>query len=324
MPSSLVVQEVAGPKERKAALMDDVARGLSSSPKQIPPAWFYDETGSLLFDEITRLDEYYLTRAERSILERYAPAMTALAGCDTLVEIGSGTSEKTLLLLEAMSSRRALRRIVLLDISGEVLIDAARRLGERYQVEVHAIIGDFSRHVDRVPAGGRRLWAFLGGTIGNFRPEERAGLLASFASHMARRDCLLLGADLVKDEARLLAAYDDPSGVTAAFNRNVLEVLNRELEAGFDPLLFEHHAVWNRSESWIEMRLRASVAHEVKVGALGLVASFEEGEEILTEISAKFTAAGLAAELEGAGLELVGAWQDEARDFQLTLATKPA
>jgi L-histidine Nalpha-methyltransferase len=316
----LTIDVLVTPADRHAALGQDVRTGLSASPKFLPPVWFYDEAGSLLFDEITRLPEYYLTRAESSILTGHAVEVARITGADTLVEIGSGTSEKTRLLLDAMADRRSLSGIVLLDISEEVLTEAAAMLSARYQVDVHAVVDDFRDGLLKLPSGGHRLWAFLGSTIGNFPPDERLSLLADFRTAMAPDDYFLLGTDLVKSPRRLVAAYDDAEGITAAFNRNVLRVLNRELAAEFDPDRFDHRAVWNAAQGWIEMRLRSRTHQSVEVRELSLTVELDEGEEILTEISCKFEAERLAAELEAAGLHTVARWFDEGGDFLVSLA----
>ena len=320
MERQLTIDVLVTPADRHAALGQDVRTGLSASPKFLPPVWFYDEAGSLLFDEITRLPEYYLTRAESSILTGHAAEIAQITGADTLVEIGSGTSEKTRLLLDAMAGRGSLSGIVLLDISEEVLTEAAATLSARYQVDVHAVVDDFRDGLLKLPSRGHRLWAFLGSTIGNFPPEERLSLLADFRTAMAPNDYLLLGTDLVKSPRRLVAAYDDAEGVTAAFNRNLLKVLNRELAAGFDPDAFDHRAVWNAAQSWIEMRLRSRTHQLVEVRELALTVELDEGEEILTEISCKFEPERLTAELAAAGLHRVQSWLDEGGDFLVSLA----
>ena len=233
----------------RSALRADVAEGLTASPKELPPKWFYDERGSELFDEITRLPEYYPTRCERAILTERAPEIAALSGADTLVELGSGTSEKTRLLLDACvagGGRGRLRRFIPFDVSEATLRQAATAVaGEYPTVDVHAVCGDFDHHLGTIPRGGRRLVAFLGGTIGNLDPKQRAEFLAALSANLAPGDGLLLGTDLVKDPARLVAAYDDAAGVTAAFNRNVLAVVNRELDADFDVDRFGHVARWD-------------------------------------------------------------------------------
>ena len=320
MTQTLTVEVLVRPEDRRRAMEEDVRDSLASRDKTIPPVWFYDETGSRLFDEITRLPEYYLTRAERSILGERAAEIAERSGADTLVEIGSGTSEKTRLLLDAMAASGSLRSIVLLDISEEILREAARELGDRYDVAVRAVVGDLRRDLAHLGGDGRQLWAFLGSTIGNFPPSDRAGLLSLFRQAMGRGDTLLLGTDLVKPVERLLAAYDDPAGVTARFNLNVLNVLNRELGADFHPEGFAHRAVWNPAGRWIEMRLRSGEAQAARVTALDMDITLEPGEEILTEISAKFDPVELPGELRSAGLAPLCSWTDRAGDFLLTLA----
>jgi L-histidine N-alpha-methyltransferase len=301
-------------------MRNDVRNGLSASPKSLPPVWFYDEVGSLLFDRITRLPEYYLTRAERSILENHALEIVRRAEPETLVELGSGTSEKTRLVLDAMAAHGSLRSITLLDISEEVLRQAAVTLSDRYEVPVHAVVGDFREDLPKLNRNGRQLWAFLGSTIGNFTPVERRSLLGDFRAAMADDDHLLLGTDLVKDETRLLAAYDDAEGVTAAFNLNVLAVLNGALHADFDLQGFEHVARWNAACRWIEMRLRARDPQTVRVRDLDMHVGFSPDEEMLTEISAKFEPSLVADELTWASLPPVQMWLDGHGDFMLTLA----
>jgi L-histidine N-alpha-methyltransferase len=313
----VIVEAHLSPDERRAALEADARAGLVATPKRLSPVWFYDERGSALFDEITRLPEYYPTRCERALLRQHAPEIAELTGADTLVELGSGTSEKTRVLLDVLRPGR----YVPLDVDAETLAQAASALTEEYPtLEVHALAADFHRHLGRLPSGGRRLVAFLGGTIGNLRTDERAGFLAEMRACLGPDDWLLLGADLVKDVPRLESAYDDAAGVTAAFNRNALAVVNRELGADFDPARFEHVARWVPDEAWIEMRLRARVDHKVTIRALDLVIAFEEGEELLTEISAKFSVPGLTDELAGAGLGVVRAWVHGNDDFALVLA----
>ena len=291
----------------------------------MPPVWFYDETGSRLFDEITRLPEYYLTRAERAILAERSAEIAALSGASTLVEIGSGTSEKTRILLDAMASSGRLRSVVLLDISEEVLCEAAAELSRRYGVEVQAVVGDLRTDLPALSGRGEgeRLWAFLGSTIGNFEPKARADVFAGFRRALQPGDTFLLGADLVKDVGRLLAAYDDARGVTAEFNLNVLRVLNSALGADFRPEGFAHRVSWNSEERWVEMRLRSKAEQTVRIASLGLDLDFADGEDILTEISAKFDPAKLAAELADAGFAPAGSWTDPDGDFLLTLS-RPA
>jgi L-histidine N-alpha-methyltransferase len=302
-------------------LAEDVRAGLGGSPMELPPRWFYDERGSRLFDEITRLPEYYLTRRERGLLEERAAEIAALTGAQTLVELGAGTSEKTRTLLDAFRLEGGPERFVPVDVSEPTLRAAAAAIAEEYPgLEVRAAVADFQRHVDLLPRGGRRLVAFLGSTIGNLLPEERAAFLAALRGALDPDEWVLLGVDLVKDEARLLAAYDDDAGVTAEFNRNVLAVLNRELGADFDLDAFEHVARWDARGERIEMLLRSLHEQRVRVPELGLEVAFAEGEELRTEWSAKFRREGLEEELGEAGLEPVRWWTDAAGDFGLVLA----
>jgi L-histidine Nalpha-methyltransferase len=306
----------------RAALERDVRTGLGAPAKWLPPVWFYDDRGSELFDEITRLEEYYLTRAERGLLEAHAPDIAVRAGADTLVELGAGTCDKSRVLLDAMRAAGTLRRYVPLDVSDGTLWSAATALAAEYPgLEVHAVVGDFHRHIDRIPAEGRRMVAFLGSTIGNLDPDERRRFLFDLDCSMAHGDSLLLGTDLVKDEKRLLAAYDDASGVTAAFNRNVLDVLNRELHAGFDPQRFDHVALWNEVDGRIEMRLRSRDDQVVPIADLDLEVAFAAGEDLLTEISTKFTRQGVESELFAAGFVVDAMWEAPDGEFLLTLAT---
>jgi L-histidine Nalpha-methyltransferase len=303
------------------ALRADARAGLTATPKSLPPVWFYDERGSALFDEITRLPEYYPTRAERSILVRRAGAIAAASGAEVLVELGSGTSEKTRLLLDALREAGTLRRFVPCDVDASVLRAAGEAITAEYPgVDVAAVVGDFTLHLRELPRGGRRLVAFLGSTIGNLEPGPRAAFLREVAASLTPGDSFLLGTDLVKPVDRLLAAYDDAAGVTAEFNRNVLHVLNRELSASFDPALFEHVALWDVGHEWIEMRLRSTVEQVVRVAALDLSVPFAAGEELRTEVSAKFRRPGVEAELSAAGLRMTEWWTDEDGDFALSLS----
>lgn len=302
-------------------LRQDVLDGLSTTPKTLPPKWFYDDRGSELFDEITRLPEYYPTEAERQILRTRAAEIAERSGADTLIELGSGTSDKTRLLLDAFTATGQLERFVPFDVSEQTLIDATKVIGEEYpDLFIHGVVGDFERHLNTLPAGGTRIIAFLGGTIGNFAPEARRGFLEQVVATLNPGDSLLLGTDLVKAHDRLVAAYDDSQGVTAEFNKNVLRVLNRHLSANFDTEQFEHIAVFDAENAWIEMRLRSRVVQTVHIADLDLDVDFAEGEEIRTEISAKFTEDRVAAELAGVGLELAEWWTDEAGDYALSLS----
>jgi len=305
------------------ALRRDVLDGLASSPKSLPPKWFYDSVGSDLFDQITRLPEYYPTRAEAEILRARSAEIASVTGADTLVELGSGTSEKTRNLLAALRDGGALRRFVPFDVDAGMLSAAGAAIQREYpDIEIAAVCGDFEEHLSEIPDGGRRLFVFLGSTIGNLTPDPRAGFLAALAAQMRPGDSLLLGTDLVKEADRLIRAYDDAAGVTAQFNRNVLAVINRELDADFDVDAYRHVARWNSDEERMEMLLRAGSAQRVCIGALDLTVEFAAGEEILTEVSCKFRADGVAAELARAGLRRTRWWTDDAGDFGLSLAVK--
>ncbi|MGV0635913.1 L-histidine N(alpha)-methyltransferase [Mycolicibacillus trivialis] len=307
----------------QTALRRDVLDGLRRTPKSLPPKWFYDEAGSALFDRITRLAEYYPTRTETAILTDHAADVVAASGADTLVELGSGTSAKTRLLLSAMRAAGTLRRFVPFDVDAGVLQAAAHAIEAEFPgIEIDAVCGDFERHLAHIPTRGRRLFVFLGSTIGNLTPEPRAAFLADLAAAMAPGDTLLLGTDLVKDTGRLVNAYDDAGGVTAEFNRNVLAVINRELDADFDLAGFAHVARWNPGRERIEMWLRAERAQRVRVCALDLVVDFAAGEEMLTEVSCKFRSDAVADELRRAGLRPLRWWTDPAGDFGVSLAAR--
>ncbi|MDH3704902.1 MAG: L-histidine N(alpha)-methyltransferase [Acidimicrobiia bacterium] len=305
------------------ALRADVLDGLTRHPKELPPKWFYDKRGSELFDQITRLPEYYPTGAERQILTDRAAEIARLSGADTLVELGSGTSDKSRVLLSGMAAAGALVRYIPFDVSEATLRDAAAALADEYDgLEVHAVVGDFDHHLELIPRQGKRLVAFLGSTIGNFEPDARVDFLRRLAATMNPGDDLLLGVDLVKDPHRLVLAYDDPTGVTAAFNKNVLVVVNRELGADFDLGAFDHEAVYEPDAEWIEMRLRSRDRQRVFIDALDLTVDFAAGEAMRTEISAKFRRDGIESELGDAGLTPTGWWTDRPGDFALVLARR--
>ncbi|MGW2523907.1 L-histidine N(alpha)-methyltransferase [Streptomyces sp. NPDC001617] len=301
-----------------AALRADVLSGLTGAPKTLPPKWFYDAHGSDLFEQITELPEYYPTRAEREILVARSGEIASATQARTLVELGSGSSEKTRYLLDALSG---LHTYVPVDVSESALTQAGHALiAERAGLQVHALIADFTRSLTLPDTPGPRLIAFLGGTIGNLLPAERAVFLASIRSLLSPGDALLLGTDLVKDEKVLVEAYDDAAGVTAAFNKNVLSVVNRELHADFDPDAFDHVALWDTENEWIEMRLRSRTEQTVKIPAVDLAVDFAEGEELRTEVSAKFRKEGVRVELATAGLELARWWTDGEGRFALSLS----
>ena len=304
-----------------AALRDDVLKGLTADPKWLPPKWFYDARGSDLFEEITRLPEYYPTRAEREILATRAPDIAALTRAETLAELGSGSSSKTTLLLDALQAAGTLRRYDPIDVSEAALAASSTQLQERYpELTIHAVVTDFEEHLAIPDSAGTRLLVVLGGTIGNLLPEERSVFLARVRAGLRPGEWLLLGTDLVKDPDTLVAAYDDAAGVTAEFNKNVLAVVDRELNADFDPDDFEHVALWDASAEWIEMRLRARRELTVRLQELDLVVSFDAGEELRTEISAKFRREGVERELAAAGFALRRWWTDSEGRFGLSLA----
>lgn len=308
----------------RRTLENDVRLGLSSVPRSIPAKWFYDERGSELFDAITRLDEYYPFRREREILRAYAHEIVAAAGADTLVELGSGTSEKSRVLLDAMRDSGQLVRYVPFDVSEEMLRKAAGEIARDYPgTEVHGVVGDFDRHLASLPIGGTGMVAFLGSTIGNFAPTKRAAFMRDVATSLASGGTFLLGTDLVKAPERLWAAYNDSRGITAEFNLNLLTMLNRELGANFVATRFEHAADWDAVRELVDIRIRSKQTQTVFVADLDLSVDFAAGEELRTEISAKFRPQGITAELNAAGLDVVQMWTDEAGDFALTLARKP-
>lgn len=304
-----------------AGLAEDVREGLSSPFKELPPKYFYDERGSQLFERITELPEYYPTRAERSILESVSGEIAATARPTTLIELGSGAAAKTRVLLDAISAAGTLETYVPVDISEEITRRVADELVDRYEgLRVHGIVCDYETHLERVPREEGGLFAFLGGTIGNFRPGPRRSFLARIASLMYPRDRFLLGIDLVKDPARLEAAYDDSAGVTAEFNKNVLHVLNRELDANFEPDRFEHIAFWDPDNEWVDIRLRSLGEQFIDIRELDMQVHFARTEEMRTEISTKFTRERLEASYADAGLELIEWWTDPEELYALSLA----
>jgi L-histidine Nalpha-methyltransferase len=309
------------PDHASRALRHDVVTGLGSEPKWLPPKWFYDARGSELFEDITRLPEYYPFRAEREILDARAAELARLTGARSLVELGSGSSEKTRLLLDSLRDHGTLAEFVPLDVSESALREAVAAIVADYPgLAVHGVVGDFTAPLAGLPGGSPRLVAFLGGTIGNLLPEERHAFLSSVRGVLDDGEWLLLGTDLVKDPGTLVRAYDDAAGVTAAFNLNVLHVLNRELDANFPVADFTHVARWNAEEEWIEMRLRAERAMRVEIPAVDLVVELADAEEIRTEVSAKFRRDGVERELKAAGFGLEAWWTDSADRFALSLA----
>jgi L-histidine N-alpha-methyltransferase len=310
-----------------ATMVRDVRAGLCAYPKELSPKYFYDERGSQLFERITELPEYYPTRAEREILSDGATEILTAAGRPTtLVELGSGSAAKTRHLLSAMRDGGGLDTYVPVDISEEITHQTAASLVDEYPgLEVHGLVCDFEAHLERIPAGdGARLIAFLGGTIGNLYPRQRQAFLERIAALFGPGDQLLLGTDLIKDAARLEAAYDDAAGVTAEFNKNVLEVLNRELGANFDLDAFEHVARYDGEAERMDIRLRSLADQQVRLEDLDLEVGFAAGEEMRTEISTKFTRERLESVYAGAGLELCGWFTDAAGDYALSLARTAA
>ena len=304
-----------------AGMAEDVREGLSCPFKELPPKYFYDERGSALFEAITELDEYYPTRAERSILDTRASEIVAAAEPTTLIELGSGAASKTRALLDAMYAAGTLETYVPVDISEEITRRAAAELVSEYDgLRVHGIVCDYETHLERVPREEGALIAFLGGTIGNFRPAPRRSFLARIATLMYPGDRFLLGTDLVKDPGLLELAYNDPGGVTEEFNKNVLRVLNRELDADFDPDAFEHVAFWDADNEWMDIRLRSLAEQFIDLRALDMRTHFARNEEMRTEISTKFTRARLEASYADAGLELVEWWTDPDGLYALSLA----
>ncbi|WP_116206180.1 L-histidine N(alpha)-methyltransferase [Amycolatopsis circi] len=304
-----------------AELRADVRDGLTADQKWLPPKWFYDAEGSKLFEKITALPEYYPTRSEREVLAQRAAEIAERTGAHTLVELGSGSSEKTRLLLDALTSHGTLEAFVPMDVSETALAEAAAAITADYpKLEVRGVVGDFTQHLQLLPGTAPRVVAFLGGTIGNFLPGERTEFLSSVRDVLGEGEWLLLGTDLVKDQETLERAYDDAAGVTAAFNRNVLRVINAELGADFDPDEFDHVAHWDAGHEWVEMRLRARCRTEVRIPGADLIVPFAEGEHIRTEVSAKFRPDGVEAELNAAGFALEQWWTDSQQRFGVSLA----
>jgi L-histidine N-alpha-methyltransferase len=304
-----------------AELRADVVAGLTAERKWLPPKWFYDAEGSELFEKITQLPEYYPTRSEREVLAAHAGDVAELTGAHTLVELGSGSSEKTRLLLDALTGHGTLEAFVPLDVSESALAEAAEAISKDYPgLAVRGVVGDFTQHLALLPGGQPRVVAFLGGTIGNFLPAERATFLRSVREVLDEGEWLLLGTDLVKDAGILERAYDDAAGVTGEFNKNVLRVINTRLGANFDVDEFEHVSHWDAENEWIEMRLRARRALTVEIPGADLTVAFAEGEHVRTEISAKFRPNGVEAELAAAGFALERWWTDSQQRFGVSLA----
>lgn len=327
--SSITIDAHIEPGSTVDAAKLEIVRALTSTPKSLTPKWLYDDRGSELFDEITKLAEYYPTEAERSILAERAEEIADITGADTLVELGSGTSDKTRTLLDAFWGRGLLRRFVPFDVSEATLVEAASMLAERYDgLDVHAVVGDFNQHLPKLPTGGRRMVAFLGSTIGNFHVEERRAFLGALSDTLEPGEWLLMGADLVKDADRIITAYNDDAGITRDFTLNVLEVLNREFEGNLPVDNFDFAPMWDPTEERMDIRLRAATPCVARFEALDLDVNFGEGEELRVEVSTKFRQEGITSELADAGLEVVEFWtadgptEADPADFSLILARR--
>ena len=297
----------------------ELREGLSRPLPEIPSKYFYDDAGSELFEEITELPEYYPTRTEERILETCVGSIAGAVACRELVELGSGVGRKIRTLIGALQPR-GLERVVMLEINENFLDASVKTLQEAYpSLEVAGIVGDFEHDLARLGPGGGRLILFLAGTIGNLQPDQAAAFLAQAARQMEMGDGFLIGFDLVKDKARLEAAYDDAAGVTARFNKNILHAVNDRFGADFEPEAYEHVAFFDEENAWIEMRLRASRPMTVTVRDADLKLDLEAGDEIRTEISAKYTRESVEALADRGGL-LVDAWyQDPEALFALAI-----
>ncbi|MFC6705006.1 L-histidine N(alpha)-methyltransferase [Flexivirga alba] len=319
-----IVSVLLDPDRAGDSLIDDVRRGLGSHPRTLSPKWLYDDRGSELFDQITKLPEYYPFAAEHEILSEHADEIAAASGASTVIELGSGTSEKSRILLDAFTATGRLRRFTPVDVSEATLRQATETLVERYPaLQVEAVVGDFTLHLAQLPQGDRRTIAFLGSTIGNFYREERAAFLGALSDVLVAGDSLLLGVDLVKSADRLVAAYHDSDGVTEAFVRNVLRVLNRELHGEIDADGFSYVPFWDPQMERMDLRLRADMPQRVRLPAADLDFTLASGEEVRVEISTKFRVSGICGELEDVGLSVRQVWTDRAGDFAVLLAMKP-
>jgi L-histidine N-alpha-methyltransferase len=309
----------------RSAVYEATVRSLHAEVKELPTVWLYDQRGSRLYDEITRLPEYYLPRREGEILRAWAAAIARRTQARTLVELGAGSAKNIRLLLDGLDSAGTLERFVPLDVSEGTLRASAQAIAAAYpRVFVHAIVGDFERDLGVLPGRGRRLIAFLGSTIGNLYPEGRGRFLTNLATALARDDALLLGIDLVKDVARLEAAYNDSGGVTEAFVRNALTAVNRELDATFDQRRFVYAARWDPEHEWMDIGLRARQAHTVSIHGLELDVALEAGEPLRVEISSKFHRKQFELEVARAGLRVDSWWTDAAGDFAVALVLRDA
>ncbi len=320
------IERVRDPGDNAVRMADEVRAGLRMRPlPELPSKYFYDDRGSALFDEITRLPEYYQTRTEEGILETIAQEVVDLVQPSELCELGSGVGRKVRLILDAMARRGLLERCVLLDISEGFLVESARQLDAAYpDLAVRGVVGDFLEDLPALGPGGERLALFLAGTIGNLHPDLVPPFLRALARQLDPDDSFLLGLDLVKDEVRLHAAYNDSAGVTAEFNRNILRVVNAHLGADFEPEAFEHVAFYDRAHAWIEMRLRATRDMRVSIPGAGMDVAYRRGDEIRTELSCKYTRASLEALLSGTGLRVEGWYTDPEELFASALLRRTA
>ena len=323
-PDQVTVDVHLPPGGPLSGMAADVRAGLSRPFKELSPRYFYDERGSQLFEQITELPEYYPTRCEREILVEQAVAICSAANNPaTLIELGSGSASKTRVLLDAMQSVGCLDTYVPVDISEEITRDTAEKVASEYDgINVRGLVCDFELDLERIEAGGPRVIALLGGTIGNFAPQQRAGFLRRIANLLDVDDRFLLGTDLVKDRSRLEAAYNDAAGVTAEFNKNVLNVINRELDADFDLDGFEHVAFWDCDNEWIDIRLRALAEQFVDLRGIDMRVHFSRNEEMRTEISTKFTRERIESSYADVGLELTDWWTDREGMYALSLARR--
>lgn len=313
------------PARPVSSLAGDVRAGLLTRPRTLPPKYFYDDRGSRLFEEICATPEYYPSRTEAALLAAHGREIIERSRCNQLLELGSGSSRKTRHLLDACDALGHVCSYWPFDVSAQMMLDAGAALVADYPwLDVHALIGDYTGGLAHLPLpdDGRRLIAFLGGTLGNFEPEPARRMLEQIAALLGDDDRLLLGVDRVKDSATLEAAYDDEAGITAQFNRNVLRVLNRELDADFPVDDYRHRAVFDREHSRIEMRLVAGQAHQVTFPSLDAVIDMHAGEEIVTEFSYKFTPDSLAAMLNDAGLAIDRHFEADAGAYSLVLARR--
>lgn len=319
-----IVCQVLKPARHVPDLLDDVRNGLLTPPRSLPPKYFYDAHGSDLFERITQTKEYYPTRTEDELLARHAVEIIKSSNPDQILELGSGSSRKTRRLFDGCAQLQQFCNYAPMDVCEEMLLQSARELSQEYDwLAINPIVGDYHAGLDNLPAfDGRRLYVFLGSTIGNFEPQAAQRFIGEIQKCMRSGDMLLLGADRVKDRAILEAAYNDKAGITAAFNLNVLNVLNRELHADFQPDCFYHRAVYQPAKQRMEMHLVAQTRQHIHIGSLQSDIHFDPGESILTEVSHKFTSDALHSLISSCGLTLQQHYQADNQYFSLLLAQK--